>query len=263
MIIIASMAETRDTHHILKAESRSALLALLRAMGRPLSVTEAAEQIGLRPSTTRFHLDLLASAGLVDRTVERRAAAGRPRIHYTARPAGDDLPFGEYEGLAGALADQLSGTPDPVAAAREAGRRWTETLGIAGDGVPATPDEAIVAVAGHMDRLGFAPDRPSGMDRINLRHCPFEAVARRQRGVVCGVHAGMLEETFRRLGGAVEVERLDAFANDEPLLCVVHLQRVSRAGTNSHETPEQVDNGGAARSGRRRPGRKSRGLADA
>ncbi len=219
------LAAASDHGRILAAQSRSALLALLREADGPLSVVEAADLIGLQASTTRYHLDLLASAGLVDRMPERGARPGRPRIRYAPRPADAGSAPGDYEGLAGLLANQLSGTADPIAASKEAGRRWTEELGVPAGATAPTPEEAVNSVTDLMDRLGFAPDRPARMDRIDLRRCPFETVARRQRDVVCGVHAGMLEETFARLGGSVEVADLDPFVADRPLHCVVHLQQ--------------------------------------
>ena len=77
-------ADRHRVHRVLASESRSTLLELLRSSGRPMSVTEAAEAVGLHPSTTRLHLDLLVSAGLVDRAAERRPTAGRPAIRYSA-----------------------------------------------------------------------------------------------------------------------------------------------------------------------------------
>ncbi len=256
-----NMMELR-VRHVLAAESRSVLLTALRTAGRPLSVTEAAEVLGLRTGTARFHLDLLVSAGLVDRQAERRATAGRPRIRYAARPAatgdGQEPPAPAasedgYRRLASVLASQLSGMDDPAGAAREAGRRWIEGAGVVpGASAGSLPaDDAVTAVAGIMDRLGFAPDLPVVGDRIQLRRCPFEAVARDHRAVVCGVHAGMLEQTFERLGGAVGVTRLEPFASDDPLLCVVHLQRAPDERTASLGQARLGDNTGTAATHRR------------
>ena len=288
-----SMSEMR-VPHVLVAESRAALLAALQGAGHAVSVTEAAEMLGLRPSTTRFHLDLLVSAGLVDRRAERRATAGRPRIRYTARtgaagvgpgtaapasPAGEDSPTGEdeYQRLASVLASQLSGLDDPARAAREAGRRWVEAAGVTSETVdvvpdagagPLTADEAVAAVGGLMDRLGFVPDLPVVEDRILLRRCPFEAVAREHRAVVCGVHAGMLEQTFERLGGAVGVAELEPFAVDDPLLCVVRLRRVDDAPAPSPDPPASPadrrtsDNTATAATHRRPPRAAPRGMRD-
>jgi predicted ArsR family transcriptional regulator len=297
MIIIISMSEVR-VPHVLAAESRAALLAALQGAGHAVSVTEAAEMLGLHPSTARFHLDLLVSAGLVDRRAERRATAGRPRIRYAARtgavgvgpgaeppasPAGDAslVREDEYRRLASVLASQLSDLDDPARAAREAGRRWVEAAGITSEAIGVVPDggmgtlaadEAVTAVGGLMDRLGFVPDLPVVGDRILLRRCPFEAVAREHRAVVCGVHAGMLEQTFERLGGAVKVAELEPFAVDDPLLCVVRLRRMdeppppaplSSPGASASPADRQgSDNTATAATLRRPPRAAPRGMRD-
>ena len=247
--------------HVLAAESRASLLAALRAAGHPLSVADAAEVLGLRPSTARFHLDLLVSAGLVDRQIERRGTAGRPRIRYIARAGaggegrpeaahagGETGDEGGYRRLANMLASQLSGMDDPAHAAREAGRRWVAAEDVVPDTAagPLEADEAVQTVGDLMDRLGFAPDFPVVGDRLLLRRCPFEAVARDHRAVVCGVHAGMVEQTFERLGAAVEVVELEPFATDDPLLCVVHLRRLAGKYHDSRPPAPQVQNRGAA-----------------
>ena len=260
------MMETR-VQHVLAAESRAALLTALRAAGHALSVEDAAEVLGLHPSTTRFHLDLLVSAGLVDRQVERRGTAGRPRIRYVARAGASGDARSEAEPaaapgatdgsrrLASVLASQLSGLADPSGAARSAGRRWVEALDVIPDAAacPLAADDAVNTVAGLMDHLGFAPDLPVAGDRIMLRRCPFEAVARDHRAVVCGVHAGMLEQTFERLGTAVCVAELEPFAADDPLLCVVHLRRSAPEGPDSRPPLPRVQNEGAAVASHRPP----------
>ncbi len=225
-------------HRVLASDSRQALLDALRGAGRPLSVAEAAAVVKLRPSTTRFHLDLLVSAGLVESTVERRSTPGRPALRYQERvpieepnssaaavaaAAGED----EYKQLASLLAGSMSHEMDPSQAAREAGRRWSHALTV-DDAEPTA--EPVAVVVELMDKLGFSPDRPAAPNEIRLRRCPFEIVAREHRQVVCGVHQGMLEETFARLGGRVGVAELTPFVNDEPLLCVVHLMRSTRRG---------------------------------
>ena len=295
-----------DPHQpqVLSAERRVELLDALRDASRPVSVVEAAAMLGLHPSTVRFHLGLLASAGLVDRQIERRGTAGRPHIRYVARraagagpgsagpgategngaaagagasagagvwaaageawgaaaatatggPDGIAPPWREpsaeesYRRLADVLAGQLSALADPAAAAREAGRRWVEALdaGPRTEAGPLGPVEALDAVANLMDRLGFAPDRPVSDDRMLLRRCPFEVVARDHRAVVCGVHAGMLEQTFARFGDAVRVDGLQPFASSDPLLCVVRLRRTGAGGIGPG-TPGQVTRDAAAR----------------
>jgi predicted ArsR family transcriptional regulator len=198
-------------------------------------VAEASAAVKLTPSTTRFHLELLVSAGLVESIVERRSTPGRPALRYRERVTPEQasgpgavaptIAEDNYQQLASILAGSMSLEMDPFDAAREAGRRWSHLL---------TSDEAepsaepVAAVVEMMDKLGFAPDRPAAPDEIRLRRCPFEVVAREHRQVVCGVHQGLLEETFDRLGGRVRVTELAPFVNNEPLLCVVHLKRTRR-----------------------------------
>jgi predicted ArsR family transcriptional regulator len=228
-----------DTAHLLAADSRSALLAALRGSGRPLSVGEAATAVGIGESTARSHLALLVAAGLVTRTVERQARAGRPSLRYAAAPtpaategvgAGGHDDLAHLRQLASVLAGHIGEGADPAAAARRAGQRWSEELAGAEAGGALPGVEAVEALTGLLDRLGFAPERLP-QDRIWLRRCPFEEVARQHRSVVCGVHQGMLEQTAERLGLDPGEIGLEPFAVDEPLLCVVRLaDRAGRAG---------------------------------
>jgi len=255
------MSDARPPHPVLESATRRELLALLRTTGRPMSVAEAARRVGLQVSTTRLHLDLLASAGLVERTAERRATVGRPRIHYAAARARGRASRDDFEGLAVAMAHQLSSVPDPAEAAREAGRRWTEALDVPADASPATPEAAVQAVVGLMDRLGFEPAAPDP-GRVELRRCPFESIARQERGVVCGIHEGMLVETFRRFGGTVELAGLEPFAVDAPLLCVVHLRTLANGLAEPRAVAGREDNDSGARPARRGSGRVSKGMSD-
>jgi predicted ArsR family transcriptional regulator len=213
---------------VLATDSRSVLLAALRAAGRPMSVGEAAAAIGTAESTARFHLSMLVSAGLVIRTAERRASAGRPSWRYAAASAVTVAPPASpdpYERLAGVLAAQLGEGSGAAAAAREAGRRWASeaaAVAPAGDhGMDAA--RATASVADLMDRLGFAPERPVADGELRLHACPFESVARQHRAVVCGVHLGMLEQSVAALDAGLAVAGLQPFHADDPLTCVARL----------------------------------------
>ncbi|MFN8629208.1 MAG: MarR family transcriptional regulator [Chloroflexota bacterium] len=219
-----------DISYLLAADSRSALLAALRGSSRPLSVGEAAAAVGISESTARSHLALLVTAGLVTRTVERQPRAGRPSLRYAATgpAAADDSDATGHDDLAqlrhfaSVLAGHIGEGADPAAAARRAGQRWSDELaGAEASSTPANADP-VEALTGLLDRLGFAPEQPR-RDRIWLRRCPFEEVARQHRAVVCGVHQGMLEQSAERLGLDPLEIGLEPFAMDEPLLCVVRL----------------------------------------
>lgn len=234
------MAEpTGGNVDVLAADSRAALLEALRASGRPLSVAEAASAVGIGESTARAHLTLLATAGLVTRTAERRATAGRPALRYapaaSAPPRPPSTPdhdgghddLAQLRQFASVLAAHIGATADPITAARTAGQRWSAELAAAEPGGRGADEDTAAALVDLMGRLGFEPEaRTRG--EIWLHRCPFEEVARQHRAVVCGVHLGMLEQTVGALGGDADVESLEPFAEDEPLLCIVRLARRRR-----------------------------------
>jgi predicted ArsR family transcriptional regulator len=219
----------RRTPRPRQADSRSVLLDALRAAGRPLTVGEAAEAIGTAESTARFHLSLLVSAGLVEKTPVRSGSAGRPSWLYGLVPVAPASPASAvsptpYQELARVLAAQLDGEAGAAAAAREAGRRWADAVPPAALAPAASPPEALESLAGMLDGLGFAPDAPAG-DEIVLRACPFEAVAREHRAVVCSVHLGLVERAANAIGGGIEVAGLEPFRSERPLACAVQLRR--------------------------------------
>ena len=229
----ATMAPSgHATYRALAGESRQALLAALRDAGRPLDAAEAGAAVGLHLNTARVHLELLCSVGMLRRRREERSTRGRPRVLYEVvlgargsldgKGAADDA--AAYRELAGVLAQQLAELPDLPNEALRAGRRWAAALNSAP--VPAaalSPQGAVDVVTSLLDRLGFRPEADLAGGRILLHHCPFAAVARQNRAVVCAVHMGMLKAVLERLDAPLDVLGLDPFLSDEPLLCVVRV----------------------------------------
>jgi predicted ArsR family transcriptional regulator len=117
-------------------------------------------------------------------------------------------------------------TPEPGAAAEEAGREWGEYLT---EQPPPyqrlTGDQAIEKLTSTLADLGFAPeltaDGDAGRYRVNLRQCPFREVAEQHRQVVCGLHLGLMRGALSRMRAPVTADRLDPFV--EPGLCVARL----------------------------------------
>lgn len=214
-----------------QADRRPALVAALRAAGRPLSVDEVAAAIGTSVPTARFHLSLLVSAGQVARVARRRGSAGRPAWGYTVAAASPATPTtagpgdGDvaYRQLARVLAAQLDGAEGAAAAAREAGRRWAATVAPDAAPVARTPAEAMDALTRMLDDAGFAAEADASAAEIVLRRCPFEEVAREHRAVVCGVHLGLVEQAAASVGGGLAVDGLEPFRSEAPLTCAVHL----------------------------------------
>jgi predicted ArsR family transcriptional regulator len=243
------------THKALAGDSRLALLDVLEQAGGPLDAVEAGRRVGLHRNTARVHLDQLVEVGLVEKHNEQRSLPGRPRVLYSKAEGAlegatpnEDIDDIDYRELARVLAAQLARSADAGQQAELAGRRWAAAVDKAD--VPSgsvTSEIAIEAVTEIMDDLGF---RPVADDRrILLRRCPFADLAKEQRQVICGVHLGILKQTFESLDSPVAVDRLDSLVQEDPLLCVVHLtdqendlpsrplRPRSRAGRNASDPP--------------------------
>jgi len=233
------------------SRARRQVLDLLLGRGVPTSVATAAAELGQHTNTVREHLEGLAELGLVVRSTARPVGRGRPGTLYEATPSTTADPAAhEYAGLASVLADHIARTsPDPRADALAAGERWGRELVAAGDDPagddPATasrpaaprpttrrtspagddpaPDAARArrSVVALLDRLGFAPARPSDDRAVELRRCPLLDAALRTPEVVCGVHLGLTRGALGALGAPTDRTTLEAFAL--PGACLLHL----------------------------------------
>ncbi len=214
--------------------SRARVLRVVREAGAaPLGVREIAERAGLHPNTTRFHLDGLSEAGLVERVAEDRDRPGRPRVMYRAEAADGRH---SYRLLAEMLASLVSGLlPDPERAALEAGRAWGRHLADA----PAPfqrldPAEALKRLNRLMAGIGFSPEfeHDTGHTdpdevRIRVRNCPFGTVAEQHADVVCRLHLGLIQGALEELDVPMAADRLDPLV--EPHLCLAYLRRAPRS----------------------------------
>jgi predicted ArsR family transcriptional regulator len=191
---------------------REAIIEALRDARAGLDTNELAAAIGLHPNTVRWHLGVLADSGLVAAEPERRAGRGRPSIVY--RLTGDGIAHDrdEYRLLATMLTAVVAADGDGEARVYEEGVRWGRSL------QAAEPDRGPAEV---LDRQGFAVQ--AGEDRIEMRRCPFYALAERSPQVVCTLHHGIIDGALAESGSSQHVERLDPFV--EPMLCVAHLGR--------------------------------------
>jgi predicted ArsR family transcriptional regulator len=223
----------------LSGASRVHVLEALRAADAPLSVTEVADRVGLHPNTVRWHLDQLVEAGWVAAATEPRGGPGRPRLLYTARtdaggrPAGDGGSEQGYRLLAEILAGYLDDTsPDPRAAASEAGRAWGRYL----IGEPArpftrlSPAQVTRRVTELLDDLGFAPEADLASGQITLHACPFRAVAETHPDVACAVHLGLMQGALAELGATAMTTRLEPFVTPRQCRGQIGLDPAAPAG---------------------------------
>lgn len=228
--------------------ARAAILDLLRAAGGPRTVEELAGETGQHPNTVREHLEALVGAGraeLVDGPPLGEGRRGRPAKHYRAVERPESV---GYAGLAGVLAAEVARlAPDPERAGVEAGRSWARrTLGAAvqsgaaqgdaagGGTAGSTPAAAVPAadarrrVLAELDELGFGVEEPQSRGArakgtVRLVACPLLAAAKDEPGVVCSVHAGLVEESLRLLGHPELGSALEPFA--EPGACLLTIGR--------------------------------------
>lgn len=216
-------------HRALAGESRARVLGTLRRARRGLAASELARAVGLHVSTVRFHLRALEGAGLVVRAVERSGRPGRPRVVYRAGPEGGDV--GRYVELARALAGSLRRAgSDPVRAALEAGRTWGREAAAAAGESPGSSGEAVRALVGILEELGFDPEAVEGERSVAVRlhRCPFLEVAQAEPEVVCSVHLGIMRGALAAWRSGVRAAELRPFA--EPGVCVARLTLGRRVG---------------------------------
>ena len=191
---------------------REAILEALRASRDGLDTKELAGAVGLHPNTIRWHLGLLADQGLVAEAPEQRRGRGRPSIVHRLTPEGIAHDRDEYRLLATILTGVVASETDGEALVYEAGVRWGRHL------KAAEPECDVVEL---LDRQGFAAEAKD--DRIEMRRCPFYALAAGSPQVICTLHQGIVDGALEAAGSGQSVERLDPFV--EPRLCVAHLRR--------------------------------------
>ncbi|MHB1526224.1 MAG: helix-turn-helix transcriptional regulator [Candidatus Dormibacteria bacterium] len=219
--------EAMEAHRALGGWTRVALLTRLRESGHPLDVRELAESTGMHVNTVRFHLEVLAKAGLVSSDFEHRPRRGRPRQVWRLATAVSSGPEESYRMLAEVLAGYLQASVhDPGKLGLEIGTAWGSQLASA----PADDQQhGLERVVDMLAKLGFSPEQVDTPDEIqlHLHSCPFLEVARGNRQLVCSAHLGLLRGALAEAGVPLVATGLDPLV--EPSLCIAHLGAPDRA----------------------------------
>jgi predicted ArsR family transcriptional regulator len=213
---------TVTQHRALGDPRRARIVEELRATGDGLDASQLASRVGLHPNTVRWHLGILADAGIVASAPAPRTSPGRPRIVYSLSPEPVAHGTDEHRLLATVLTGALASSEDGTVRAEEAGEAWGRYL-LARDPLArrADDDSAVEQVVELLDGQGFEPSVSAG--EIHMARCPFHALAESQPEVVCAVHKGLMTGALDALGSDLEVEHLDVFVR--PDLCVARLAR--------------------------------------
>ncbi|MBO0688556.1 MAG: helix-turn-helix domain-containing protein [Candidatus Dormibacteraeota bacterium] len=209
-------------HRALADSSRVRILEELQRAESPLDAAELAGRVGLHHNTVRSHLQVLSKAGLITAEPEWRDGPGRRRVVYRPAPEAPPEESGGFRLLAYILASHLAGSsPDPAAAAVEAGRAWGRYL--ADRPAPfakTSPREAMERITGLFERLGFQPEQGDDPERprMLLHRCPFLDLAKTHPEIACSVHLGLIRGALAEVDAPLEATDLEPFVT--PSLCV-------------------------------------------
>ena len=219
---------------VLAEPVRRALYAYVSDQPEPVGRDAAAAALDIGRPLAAFHLDRLVAAGLLDVTFRRLSGrtgpgAGRPAKLYrrSDRELELTLPARNYEVAARLFAEALAagdaGTASTSQALDSAARKYGESLGaearrLAG---PRPSRSALLGAAVDvLNAAGFEP-RTGEKDVIALRNCPFDAIAKTQRDLVCGMNLSLMDGVIAGLRASGIRAELDR----QPGMCCVVWRR--------------------------------------
>lgn len=217
-----------EVHHALGDERRARIVQELESAGCALDANELGGRVGLHANTVRWHLGILARAGIVRSHPAPRQTPGRPRIVYELDRSAVQAPHDEYRLLASILAGLAADTADGPSASEAAGRAWGHDLVLRpkpDEGVG--EEQAIARVADILAEQGFEPTIDGR--RIEMHRCPFHDLAETTPEVVCAVHRGLISGALNELGESLVVAELEIFAR--PDVCIAYLAPASSAAS--------------------------------
>ena len=239
----ASRIADLDDLAVLAEPVRRALYEYVVAQPEPVSRDAAAQALGIGRPLAVFHLDKLVEAGLLETSFRRLSGktgpgAGRPAKLYgrSSREVRVSLPERRYDIAARLFAEALEaaargGTPARELSTRRGRptiRRGPRPRGSAPRARDADQRAHLIdAAMTVLTEAGFEPRAGTG-DRIVLRNCPFDALARTHRDLTCGMNQSLMS-------GVIHGLRLTGITADlEPrpgMCCVIWRDTAVPAGT--------------------------------
>ena len=197
---------------------------------RDVSREEAAKALGISRALAGFHLDRLASEGLLETSFRRltgRAGpgAGRPAKLYrrSRRQLEVTLPQRSYELAARILAEAVdtSKAAQTQGALRKTARMIGERIGSDAKARAGSRPGKKRLVEGTMDTLaanGYEPERLKG--EIRMHNCPFHALVSEHKELVCGMNLALMEGVVE----GIDVPGVEPVLDPRPGMCCVALR---------------------------------------
>jgi len=192
---------------MLAEPTRRQVYDVVRRAPQPMTREAVAGAVGIGVRLAAFHLDRLASAGLLTvgfaRPEGRRGpGAGRPAKHYSAaqRDVEVALPPRRYHLVARILAAAVaSATGDAGAEALVIADAEGRRVGAAHAAVSTPKSRSpLVKAAAALESLGYEPRRDRG--RLCLGNCPFDGVVDVSPSLVCGLNQRLVQGVLDGLG---------------------------------------------------------------
>ena len=204
---------------------------------------QAARGLAVSRALAAFHLDKLVELGLLEVRYQRLTSrtgrgAGRPAKLYrrSARELRVALPDRRYDVLARILARAVAGGAGGrgPGAVRRAARRFGAALAAAARARlagRATQAQLLQEAEAVLRDYGFEPIPQDG--GLRLRNCPFDAVARDHRALICGANLCLMEGLVAGLG----MLGVKATLDPQPGQCCV----VFRSGPKGRARPSTAE----------------------
>jgi len=229
---------------LLDEPKRRRLFEFVTARREPVGRDEAAAAIGIGRELAAFHLDRLASAGLLDveyrRLGNRRGpGGGRPAKLYrrSTSEVAVSLPARDYARLAELLADaieradaqvgaaEVSADPHPVAhaadeTARDRGLAEGRTARSRQGRKGRTRAGLRAGLLELLGGVGYEPAVDPADGAIRLQNCPYHALSANHRELTCGMNLAWAEGVLEGLGQR-HGDGLEATLAPEPGYCCV------------------------------------------
>ena len=213
MITEPSKDDPIEAIALLDEPNRRRLYELVAASREPVGRDEAAAALAMSRELVAFHLDRLAEAGLLEIEFRRRSGrtgpgAGRPAKLYrrARRDIHVSLPERQYERAAELLATALDriGSGPAVPTVLETAREDGAAVGVrARRSAGARPGRGRLraALVDVLSRSGYEPAVEPSSGAVNLRNCPFDALADDHQELTCGLNLAWAEGVADGLGG--------------------------------------------------------------